>query len=125
MCQYSVKLCFEKGKISKKINENPEFNHLFQNLSTQDQSQLLGNEPPNSIWPPCSTPIYKRPYIEKFKFDAANIFVPEKVKKERVTVKVSTSSSLELRAKEIFERPLGIQIDTDRLILSEPIKEEY
>ena len=107
------------------IEDNPEFNYLFQNLSTQNPNQSQKSEPTADFWPPCSTPIYKRPFKERFNYDASNIYVPEKERRKSDTVKVSTNSSLELRAKEIFERPLGIPIDPTKLILSEPIKEEY
>ena len=111
---------------------DPNLNSNIQNLSTDlhlhpinSPSQNPKSQENRSQLPKTSTPDYRPPRKEVFTYDASFIYAEEKKKSSKDKVKVSTDFKLELKAKEIFERPLGIEIDPNRLVVSEPIKDEY
>ena len=109
------------------FDENPEYNINFQNLSVESQKsqRKMGKNRPDQTQLLTSTPSYKPPRPEVFNFDASFIYAEEEKRRPPDMIKVSTNHKLEYKSKEIFERPLGLEINPDLLKISEPIKDEY
>ena len=98
--------------------ENPDW------LAKNGFQQMSLNEEKFPSPQKISTPKKKR--TPPLVYNPDFIFVPEPEKKKLETVKVSMNEqTIYYQAKEILERPLGIEINKEKLKTSWPIRDEY